>query len=238
MISGDIERKVRALLERANHPGTPSVEAEVALAMAYRLMMKYDLDVQTLGESDAASQNSGFASSNAVERRRYETTGPYRVRRYILRYDITDTLSCAMFRAKQEEDTDTVVCYAFGTSSDLDSAETLYAAAELLALRTMPWGDRGYRTAWWHGFTDGLCEKLRRERQSLERTERGVALVLRERYERADEEMRRFEPHLVRRSERSSCAADAFAAGRRAGARFSSGQRDIGSTSLALPPGA
>ncbi len=238
MMSGDIERKVRALLGRANHRGTPTAEAEAALAMAYRLLTKYDLDVRTLGDSVAASQNSDLASGNTVERRRYETTGSYRVRRHALRYDITDVLSCAVFRAKREEDTDTVVCYAFGTSSDLDAAETLYAAAELLALRTIPWGDRGHRTAWWRGFTDGLCEKLRKERRSLERTERGAALVLRERYECADKEMRRFEPHLVRRSERSSCAADAFAEGRRAGARFSSGQRHIGSTSLALPPGA
>lgn len=233
-----VERKVRALLERANHPGTPAAEAEAALAMAYRLMMKYDLDVRTLGESDAASRNSGLASDNAVERRRYETTGPYRVRRYILRYDIADALSCAMFRAKREEDTDTVVCYAFGTSSDLDAAETLYAAAELLALRTIPWGDRGYRTAWWQGFTDGLCEKLRKERRSLERTERGAALVLRERYERADEEMRHFEPDLVWRTDRSRGAADAFADGKRAGARFSGGGRDVRGISLSLPPGA
>ena len=66
MISGNIERKVRAMLERANHPGTPKAEAEAALAMAYRLMMKYDLDVQMLCESDAALQNSGVASSNTV----------------------------------------------------------------------------------------------------------------------------------------------------------------------------
>lgn len=238
MLSGDIERKVRALLERANHPGTPTAEAEAALAMAYRLMMKYDLDVRTLSESDAASQNSSLASDNAVQRRRYETTGAYRVRRYILRYDITDALSCAMFRAKREEDTDTVVCYAFGTSSDLDAAETLYAAAELLALRTIPWGDRGYRTAWWQGFTDGLCEKLRKERRSLERTERGAALVLREREDRAREDMLNFEPNLVWRRQGLSSSTDAFDAGRRAGSRFSSGRRDVGSTSLALPPGA
>jgi len=238
MLSGDIERKVRALLERANHPGTPPAEAEAALAMAYRLMMKYDLDIRSLGESGTATSNSAQSRSTAVERRRYETTGPYRVRRYILRYDITDALSCSMFRATREEDTDTVVCYGFGTANDLDGAEALYAAAEMLALRTIPWGDRGYRTAWWHGFTAGLREKLCKERRKIEHSRHGAEVVLREREERAREEMLKFEPNLVWRRHGSSSSADAFAAGRRAGSRFSSGQRDVGSTSLALPPGA
>lgn len=49
MSNDSVERKVRALLERANHPGTPPAEAEAALAMAYRLMMKYHLDIRSLG---------------------------------------------------------------------------------------------------------------------------------------------------------------------------------------------
>jgi hypothetical protein len=39
MLNDDAERKIRALLERAKHPGTPPQEAETALAMAYRLKM-------------------------------------------------------------------------------------------------------------------------------------------------------------------------------------------------------
>jgi len=130
------------------------------------------------------------------------------------------------------------VCYGFGTANDLHAAETLYAAAEILALRTIPWGDRGYRTAWWHGFTAGLREKLCKERRKIEHSRHGAEVVLREREERAREEMLKFEPNLVWRRHGSSSSADAFAAGRRAGSRFSSGQRDVGSTSLALPPGA
>jgi hypothetical protein len=248
MLNNDAERKIRALLERANHPSTPPQEAEVALAMAYRLMMKYDFDIRTLQASDAERSHSGrpqsgrsgsgSRASDAVERRRYETTGPYRVRRYFLRYGIAEVMSCTMFRATTEEDTDTVVCYAFGTASDLDAADTLYGAAELLALRTIPWGDRGYRTAWWHGFSAGLCDRLRRERRKLERNESGAALVWREREVRAGDEMRRFEPNLIWRTDRSRSAADAFADGKRAGARFSGGGRDVGGRSLSLPPGA
>ena len=238
MSNDSVERKVRALLERANHPGTPPAEAEAALAMAYRLMMKYHLDIRSLGESDAAASLSTPGGSTAVERRRYVTTGPYRVRRYFLRYDIADALSCSMFRATREEDTDTVACYAFGTANDLDAAETLYAAAELLALRTIPWGDRGYRTAWWQGFTQGLANKLRRERRKVERTEPGAALVLTEREARADEAMLHFEPNLVWRTDRSASAAEAYADGKRAGSRFSSGVRGVDGRSLSLPPGA
>lgn len=40
----DVWRRVRALLSRANHDGTPRAEAESALALAYQLIVKYDLD--------------------------------------------------------------------------------------------------------------------------------------------------------------------------------------------------
>ena len=35
-----MQAKVRAILERANHPNTPQAEAETALALAFRLMQK------------------------------------------------------------------------------------------------------------------------------------------------------------------------------------------------------
>ena len=39
-----LHAKVRAILDKANHPNTPQAEAETALAFAFRLMQKYDLD--------------------------------------------------------------------------------------------------------------------------------------------------------------------------------------------------
>ena len=237
MRNHDIERKVRALLDRSNHPGTPLAEAEAALAMAYRLMIKYEIPVLAISGRDSANGQSARESDSVMTQRRYETTGPYRVRRYSLRYGIAEALSCAMFRATNEEDTDTVVCRAFGAASDLDAAETLYAAAEMLALRMIPWGDRGYRTAWWHGFSEGLAEKLRKERRKVERRERGAALVLRERQERAKEAMIDFEPHLVWRSRGSVSSSDAFDEGRRAGSRFSSGTRGVSGSARELSSG-
>jgi hypothetical protein len=146
-------------------------------------------------------------------------------------------LSCACYRATNEEDTGTVACYALGTERDLDALETLFQAAEMMALRLLPWGDRGFRTAWWHGFTDGIEAKLARERRSVERSTPGAALVLRDRTQRAEEEMIRIEPNLVWRTTRYSNSGNAYTDGRRAGSRFSSGRSSVGGGRAALPRG-
>ena len=234
MPSDDIARKVRALLDRANHPGTPQAEAEAALAMAYRLMAKYDLDERLLTQQ----HNDAPVASDQIVRRRYETVGPYRVRRHSLFMKMAWVLSCACYRANnEEEDTGTVACYALGTERDLDALETLFQAAEMMALRLLPWGDRGFRTSWWHGFTDGIEAKLSRERRSVERSTPGAALVLRDRAQRAEEEMIRIEPNLVWRTTRYSNSGDAYNDGRRAGSRFSSGGSQVGGGRAALPRG-
>ena len=234
MPSDDIARKVRALLDRANHPGTPQTEAEAALAMAYRLMAKYDLDERLLTQQ----QDDAPVASDQIVRRRYETVGPYRVRRHSLFMRMAWVLSCACYRANNEEkDTGTVACYALGTERDLDALETLFQAAEMMALRLLPWGDRGFRTSWWHGFTDGIEAKLSRERRSVERSTPGAALVLRDRAQRAEEEMIRIEPNLVWRTTRYSNSGDAYNDGRRAGSRFSSGGSQVGGGRAALPRG-
>ena len=233
MLSNDVTRKVRALLDRANHPGTPQAEAEAALAMAYRLMAKYDLDERLLTQQ----HDDAPPASDQIVRRRYETVGPYRVRRHSLFMRMAWVLSCACYRATNEEDTGTVACYALGTERDLDALATLFQAAEMMALRLLPWGDRGFRTAWWHGFTDGIEAKLARERRSVERSTPGAALVLRDRTQRAEEEMIRIEPNLVWRTTRYSNSGNAYTDGRRAGSRFSSGRSSVGGGRAALPRG-
>jgi hypothetical protein len=234
MLNDDVTRKVRALLDRANHPGTPQAEAEAALAMAYRLMAKYDLDERLLTQQ----KSNAPVVADQIVRRRYETVGPYRVRRHSLFMRMAWVLSCACYRASnEEEDTGTVACYALGTERDLDALETLFQAAEMMALRLLPWGDRGFRTSWWHGFTDGIEAKLSRERRSVERSTPGAALVLRDRAKRAEEEMIRIEPNLVWRTTRYSNSGDAYNDGRRAGSRFSSGGDSVKGGHTALPRG-
>lgn len=228
--SEDIERKVRALLERANHPETPQAEAETALAMAYRLMLKYDLDESRVHTSRAHTDQK-------IEQRRYETVGPYRVRRDHLRYRIGEVLSCASYRDRLAGDSDVVVSHVFGTATDLDALEVLFAAAEILALRMIPWGDRGFRTSWWHGFTDGIEEALTAERRTVERSDRGVALVLRDRHDRATVTMHDLVPGLTKGRSIGATWAGAYEDGLRAGATFSGGSRSVSGSTRALPRG-
>lgn len=231
----DVGRRVRALLERANHAGTPQAEAESALALAYRLMLKYDLDERDLANGAPAES---ARASDAVVSRTYETTGPYRVRRNALRFAIADALACACCRDFEAGDVDTVVGIIFGREADVEAHEVIYAAAELLALRTIPWGDRSFRTSWFHGFTDGVWDKLMRERRRMSRTKRGMELVLRDRLDRAIEVMESEIPGLTISREGGATWADAYHDGRRAGGRISTGVRGVAGGMPELPRGA
>ncbi|MFM8388655.1 MAG: DUF2786 domain-containing protein, partial [Actinomycetota bacterium] len=148
--------KVRAILERANHPNTPQAEAETALALAYRLMQKHGLE-----ESDVAGANDKRSPDARITSKTVTITGPYRVRRGTLFHILATSLSCADYRDMETGSRDAVTMVAFGTDDDLFALETLFTAADLLALRSMPKGDRRWRTSWWHGFCAGVEQKLR-----------------------------------------------------------------------------
>lgn len=230
----DIWRRVRALLERANHAGTPQAEAESALALAYRLMLKYDLDER---EVTAAQSGGKRQRTDRVVSRTYRTVGPYRVRRNDLRFAVADALSCACCRDLSQGDADTVVAVIFGTAADLDAHEVIYAAAELLAMRTIPWGDRGFRTSWFHGFEDGVWEKLMRERKKMARTNRGMEVVLQDRLSRAVHARDSTMSNLTTSRRTGASWADAYDDGRRAGGRISTGTRGVDGGMPALPRG-
>jgi len=108
-----VNRRVRSLLERANHPGTPQAEAETALALAYRLMVKYGLD-----ESQLHSSVPADVRDEPIDQRMYWTVGPYRVRRNSLRFQIARSFSCAAYRDFQEGSNTMVVLYVFGTKTE------------------------------------------------------------------------------------------------------------------------
>ena len=71
-----LHAKVRAILEKANHPTTPQAEAETALALAFRLMQKYDLD-----EDAVSGRQARDVSNHEVKSKVFVIKGPYRVRR-------------------------------------------------------------------------------------------------------------------------------------------------------------
>jgi hypothetical protein len=66
-----------------------------------------------------------------------------------------------------------------------DALEILYTAAKMLALRTIPQGDRSFRTSWFHGFTKGVQDKLLAERNKIAWFRTGMEVVLRDRMDRA-----------------------------------------------------
>ncbi len=215
--------KVRAILERANHPNTPQAEAETALALAYRLMQKHGLE-----EADVARSAAKRSPDARITNKTVTITGPYRVRRGTLFHILATSLSCADYRDMETGTRDAVVMVAFGTTDDLFALETLFTAADLLALRSMPRGDRRWRTSWWHGFCAGVEQKLRAEHRTIVRDSPGAGLVLVERTERAQHVMRESTPHL--HASRGSWVSDrdAYGAGRVAGSTFSTPGRAMG----------
>ena len=218
----NIRDKVRAILERANHPNTPQAEAETALTLAYRLMQKYDLD-----EYEIAKNAGKQSASDEINIKTFEITGPYRVRRGSLLYTIAKALSCHSYRDMDVTNHQTVVMVAYGTAKDLFALETLFSAAELLALRTMPYGDRCYRTSWWLGFCAGIARKLEREYRVIIKESPGVGLVLVERAERARTMMLDDVPSLRHRSASYINDEDAYGSGRRAGSHFTTGRNGV-----------
>jgi hypothetical protein len=94
---------------------------------------------------------------------------------------------------------------------------------------------RGFRTLWWHGFSDGVEAKLARELRNVERSNPGAALVLRDRTQRAEEEMIRIEPNLVLRANRYSKSGNAYNDWRRAEWRFSSDGDSVQGGQTAIP---
>ena len=232
MIDDAVAAKVRAILERANHPNTPQAEAETALALAYRLMQKHGLE-----ESDVTRKAVAHGSDARITSKTITITGPYRVRRGTLFHILATSLSCADYRDMEAGTRDAVLMVAFGTVDDLFALETLFIAADLLALRSMPRGDRRWRTSWWHGFCAGVEQKLRAEHRSIVRDSPGAGLVLVERAERAQRIMRGSTPHL--HASRGSFVSDreAYGAGRAAGSTFSASGRSVPGSRRELGPG-
>ncbi len=217
-----IRDKVRAILERANHPNTPQAEAETALTLAYRLMQKYNLDKYEISKSTGK-----HSARDEIKIQTFEIIGPYRVRRGTLLYTIAKAVSCHSYRDKDVPNHQTVVMVAYGTAGDLFALETLFNAAELLALRTMPYGDRCYRTSWWLGFCSGIARKLESEYRVIIKESPGVGLVLVERAERARAKMYNDIPSLRSRSLSYINNEDAYGTGRRAGSQFTTGRNGV-----------
>jgi len=226
--SDEMKAKVAAILAVAHHPNTPQAEAETALAMAWKLMQKYGIDEAAATKRDT---NSGQANnlSQEIVSEKILLRGPYRVRRGDLLYQIAKANCCAGYRDLGESDTIRYVF--FGTKFDISNTRAIFAAAEMLALRVMPQGDRSWRTAWWHGYTRGIIEKLHTANREFVREYKreNAAIVLVERSENAQTEMMaRIDFGLRSTRGYISGSAMAFKDGRRAAGGFSNGKNAVG----------
>lgn len=215
---GALRDKIHALLARANHPNTPQAEAETALALASRLMLKHGLTDDDLIEADPATDI-------AVRCERVAVAGKYRVQRQHLLYAVARRHNCVGYRDDDEDGA--CVLVLFGRAADLLAARTLFTAAEMLAARVLPRGDRSARTAWWQGFRSGLEEALGVARREFVDEHPGTGLVLADRMKRAENEMRASAPALRTTYSRYDAGSEAYRRGRHAGRSFPTAGRSF-----------
>ena len=212
--------KIHALLAVAQHPTTPQAEAETALALASKLMLKNGYSNSDLAESRTVEDTS-------VHVERVQVRGLYRVRRQNLLYTIAIIHSCAAFRDFDEGDACIVVIY--GRPSDIFATKTIFAAAEAMAARLLPRGDRSWRTSWWKGFQMGLHEVLRGSRSEFITETEGAGLVLADRMTRARKELKATAPPLRGGTSYADTTASSYKDGQNAGRSFGTSGRSFGS---------
>jgi hypothetical protein len=209
--------RIQALLKLAQHPNTPQAEAESALAMASKLMQKH-------GYTDADVADRNVDDSNVVVER-VIVGGKYRVRRLSLLYAIAGIHSCVGYRDDDENNACIMVMY--GRPNDIFATKTLFAAADALAIRTIPKGDRSWRVSWWKGFQRGIEEVLSVARRDYVEETPGAGLVLADRAARAQKEMRATAPPLRGTYSYVDTAQGAYKKGKEAGQRFGASGRSF-----------
>lgn len=219
-----VVEKVRAILDRANHPNTPPAEAETALALAQRLITKYNLDESALAQAQAVDEKIVKDSIIIV--------GQYALRRISVAGEVARANSCACYRStyyskewttnKHGRDVrgkDGYTLYLYGTEADIFATKVLWQAVEALALRTIPKGDKSFRHSWWVGFANGIRQALTKATKEAVVEAGGNALVLVERRERAESELRAT-VKLRSATTKGASRSDAYYSGRTAGASF------------------
>lgn len=222
-----IIEKVRAILDRANHPNTPQAEAETAFTLAQKLITKYNLDESAL--LDAQHIEEG------IEKATIDITGKYALRRLEVCAVVARANSCAVYRTNlydtkwsenrhgrlvRAQQGYTLVVY--GTAKDIFATQVLWQAVEALGIRKVPQGDRAYKNSWWHGFQSGIQKALDNATKEViqETGDTSLALVLRDRTQRAQDEMTA-RVRLRKGRASSYSRGDAWGAGRSAGETFS-----------------
>lgn len=218
----DTRTRIRALLTLAQHPGTPQAEAESALAMASKLMQKHGLDGADIGDGAPDSDDVEVTVEHVV------VSGRYRLRRMNLLYSIGLVHSCAGYRERDTDD-GSCVLVMYGRRGDILAARTLWAAADAMAARLLPRGDRSSRTAWFKGYQAGIEEVLGAARAEHVAETAGAGLVLADRFQRARAEMRASGVRLRGGTTWVDASSSAWNDGRSAGRGFGASGRSFSS---------
>ena len=209
--------RIQALLTLAQHPNTPQAEAESALAMASKLMQKHGYSEDQI--------SAPLVDDVSVVVERVLIQGKYRVRRQALLYAIALIHSCAGYRDDDQGKDSVMVLY--GRQNDIFAAKTLFAAADTLAARCIPRGDRSWRVAWWKGFQRGIEEVLSGARREFISESPEAGLVLADRGTRATQEMRASAPPLRSSYSYVDTSANAYKTGKAAGKQFGAAGRSF-----------
>lgn len=189
-------------------------------------MQKYGVNEGTLHRS--ADLKPGNNSSSEIVSEEILLSGLYRVRRGDLLYQIAKANCCSGYR--DSHNSSAIKFVFFGTEFDIFNTRAIFAAAEMLALRVMPLGDRSWRTAWWHGYTRGIMAKLHKANREFIREYRHehAALALVTRSEHAENEMlARIQFGLTSHRGYVSGSVKAYRDGERAAVGFSNGKNEV-----------
>jgi hypothetical protein len=152
--SESVLRRVRALLERAEHEKTPEPERDSAMAMAAKLMAEYGI-VRTMlaaaGEAD-----------NAIDQTEIALTDPYSFEKGSLLYRVATALGCKTLRYTRGRKSTRMA--VVGTASDRERVNMLYTSLLLQAERGMHREASGYDAAGTRarraGFLAGFAERI------------------------------------------------------------------------------
>ena len=220
--------KVKAILDRANHPNTPKAEADTALALAQKLILKHGLDESALAEKNGEVED---IVNDVIEFR-----GKWTLRRLCVASVIAKANSVATYRTEVKYGDKCRKLHLYGTKADIFATKTLVASAELLASRTFPKGDRRFANSWWHGFQYGVSTVLRRAKDDVI-VESGadgsrVSIVLADKFKRADSEMRANIKLRTVYSRSATTSSSGYHAGTSAGRSFSTGSTRIGGSTI------
>jgi hypothetical protein len=189
--------RVRKLLAKAEHPGTPVEEAQAFSAKASALMAAYAID-QALVEAGSASSTSAPVSKPIV--RQIEVDPPYAMPRAVLLDRVARAHRVRVVigpdSAGPNGGSGRRQCTLVGFPVDLDVVEVLFTSLLLQASTAMLAASRGranvkaFRRAFLFGYAAAIGRRLREVQEDTEREATaavpGSALVLVDRKARVD----------------------------------------------------